>query len=321
MAGPVGIIGSACRFPGKADSPAKLWELLKNPRDVLSEFSQDRLNLKSFYHQNGDHHGSTDVQNKGYLLSEDIRLFDASFFRISPSEAAAMDPQQRILLETVYEALESAGLPLDQLQGSLTSVWVGLMNGDFADIQARDLETLPTQHATGTHRSILSNRISYFLDARGPSMTIDTACSSSLVALHQAVQSLKSGESDMAIVAGANLILDPAMYVAESKLHMLSPDSRSRMWDKDANGYARGEGFAAIVLQRLGDAVRDGNHVECVVRGTAVNSDGRGKGGITVPSAAAQTALIRQAYRDAGLDARLDRVTNPSLCLASLILQ
>ena len=152
-------------------------------------------------------------------------------------------------------------------------------------------------------------------------MTIDTACSSSLVALHQAVQSLKSGESDMAIVAGANLILDPAMYVAESKLHMLSPDSRSRMWDKDANGYARGEGFAAIVLQRLGDAIRDGNHVECVVRGTAVNSDGRGKGGITVPSAAAQTALIRQAYRDAGLDARLDRVTNPSLCLASLILQ
>lgn len=307
MARPVGIIGSACRFPGKTDSPAKLWELLKSPRDVLCEFSQERLNLQSFYHQNGEHHGSTDVQNKGYLLSEDIRLFDASFFRISPPEAAAMDPQQRILLETVYEALESAGLPLDQLQASLTSVWAGLMNGDFADIQARDLETLPTQHATGTHRSILSNRISYFLDVRGPSMTIDTACSSSLVALHQAVQSLRSSESDMAIVAGVNLILDPAMYVAESKLHMLSPDSRSRMWDKGANGYARGEGIAAVVLQRLGDAVRDGNHIECVIRGSAVNSDGRGKGAITVPSAAAQTALITQAYRDAGLDARRDR--------------
>ncbi|GKT51797.1 hybrid PKS-NRPS synthetase lepA [Colletotrichum spaethianum] len=307
MAGPVGIIGSACRFPGKADSPAKLWELLRQPRDVLCTFSKDRLNLQSFYHQNGEHHGSTDVQNKGYLLSEDIRLFDASFFRISPAEAAAMDPQQRILLETVYEALESAGLPLDQLQGSLTSVWAGLMNGDFADVQARDLDTLPAQHATGTHRSILSNRISYFLDARAASMTIDTACSSSLVALHQAVQSLRSGESDMAIVAGVNLILDPTMYVAESKLHMLSPDSRSRMWDKGANGYARGEGFAAIVLQRLGDAVRDGNHIECVIRGTAVNSDGRGKGAITVPSAAAQTALIGQAYRDAGLDARRDR--------------
>lgn len=307
MAEPVGIIGSACRFPGETDSPAKLWELLKNPKDVLSTFPPQRLNMQSFYHKNGEHHGSTDVQNKGYVLTEDVRLFDASFFHISPLEAAATDPQQRILLETVYEALESAGLTLDQVQGSLTSVWAGLMNGDFADIQTRDIETLPTQHATGTHRSILSNRISYFLDARGPSMTIDTACSSSLVALHQAVQSLRSGESDVAIVAGANLILDPAMYVAESKLHMLSPDSRSRMWDKGANGYARGEGFAAVVLRRLGDAVRDGSHVECLIRGSAVNSDGRGKGGITMPSAAAQTALILRAYRDAGLDARRDR--------------
>lgn len=301
------IIGSACRFPGAANSPEKLWELLKQPRDVLSTFPQDRLNLQSFYHPKGEHHGCTNVQNKAYLLSEDIRLFDASFFRISPAEAATMDPQQRLLLETVYEALEAAGLSLKELQGSLTSVWAGLMNGDFADIQGRDIETLSNQHATGTHRSILSNRISYFLDVRGPSMTIDTACSSSLVALHQAVQSLRSGESDYAIVAGANLILDPAMYVAESKLHMLSPDSRSRMWDKDANGYARGEGFAAIVLQRLRDAARDGNSIECVVRGTAVNSDGRGNGAITVPSAAAQTALIRRAYKDAGLDARRDR--------------
>ncbi|TVY41051.1 Hybrid PKS-NRPS synthetase [Lachnellula occidentalis] len=307
MAEPVAIIGSACRFPGGADSPAKLWELLKNPRDALSEFPPDRLNLKNFYHQNGTHHGSTDVQNKGYLLEEDFRLFDASFFHISPPEAASMDPQQRILLETAYEALESAGCPLDQIQGSLTSVWAGLMNGDFDTIQARDLDMLPTQHATGTHRSILSNRISYFLDVRGPSMTIDTACSSSLVALHQAAQSLKSGESDIAIVAGANLILDPTLYVAESKLHMLSPDSRSRMWDKDANGYARGEGFAIVVLQRLEDAVRDRKHIECIVRGSAVNSDGRGKGGITMPYAAAQTAVIKQAYQSAGLDVRLDR--------------
>nr|QPC57090.1 polyketide synthase-nonribosomal peptide synthetase [Tolypocladium sp. 49Y] len=306
MSKPVGIIGSACRFPGGANSPSKLWELLKAPRDVVSEFPPERLNLWSFYHQNGEHHGSTDVQNKSYLLSEDPRVFDASFFRISPSEADGMDPQQRILLETVYEALESAGCPLDQVQGSLTSVYAGLMNGDYADIQARDLETIPTHNGTGTHRSILSNRISYFLDARGASMTIDTACSSSLVALHQAVQSIRLGESDMAIVAGANLLLDPTMYVAESKLHMLSPDSRSRMWDAAANGYARGEGFAAIVLKPLDVAVRDGNQVECVIRGSAVNSDGR-TAGITVPSATAQTALIRQAYRDAGLDPLADR--------------
>ncbi|KAM5429353.1 putative Hybrid PKS-NRPS biosynthetic cluster [Microsporum canis] len=306
MSEPVGIIGSACRFPGGADSPSKLWELLKDPKDVLREFPLDRLNLWSFYHRNGEYHGSTDVQNKSYLLSQDIRLFDAPFFRISPSEADCMDPQQRMLLETVYEALESAGCTLDQIQGSLTSVYVGLMNGDYADIQTRDIETIATHHGTGTHRSIISNRISYFLDLKGASMTIDTACSSSLVALHQAVQSLRLGESDIAIVAGANLILDPTMYVAESKLHMLSPDSRSRMWDSAANGYARGEGFAAVVLKLLDKAIDDGDHVECVVRGSAVNSDGR-TAGITVPSATAQTILIRQAYRDAGLDPLIDR--------------
>ncbi|CAG8978703.1 hypothetical protein HYALB_00004686 [Hymenoscyphus albidus] len=306
MSKSAGIIGSACRFPGGATSPSKLWELLKDPRDVLSEFHADRLNLKTFYHQNGEHHGSTDVQNKSYLLSEDPRLFDASFFHISPSEADGMDPQQRNLLETVYEALESAGCTLDQMRGSLTSVYAGLMNNDYSHIQGRDVETIPTHSGTGTHASILSNRISYFLDIKGASMTIDTACSSSLVALHQAMQSLRSGESDMAIVAGANLLIDPFMYIAESKLHMLSPDSRSRMWDAGANGYARGEGFAAIVLKPLDKAIRDGDRIESVVRGSAVNSDGRTKG-ITVPSSDAQIAVIQQAYKDAGLDPLVDR--------------
>lgn len=306
MVEPIGIIGSACRFPGACGSPSKLWELLSDPKDVLSSFPPGRLNLSNFYHQNGEHHGSTDVQNKSYLLSEDPRLFDASFFNVNPLEADGMDPQQRILLETVYEALETAGYPIDQIQGSLTSVFVGLMTGDFGDIQVRDLETLPTYNATGTARSFLSNRISYFFDLKGPSMTIDTACSSSLVALHQAVQSLRNGDSKMAIVAGANLILDPMMYVAESTLHMLSPDSRSRMWDRSANGYARGEGFAVVVLKPLSQALVDRDHIESVVRETAVNSDGRTKG-ITMPSAAAQTTLIRQAYRNAGLDPVLDR--------------
>ena len=306
MSEPIAIVGSACRFPGACDSPSKLWELLSHPKDVLSSFPTERLNLSSFYHQNGEHHGSTDVQNKSYLLSEDPRLFDASFFNINPLEADGLDPQQRILLETVYEALESAGYPINQIQGSLTSVFVGLMTGDFGDIQVRDLETLPTYNATGTARSFLSNRISYFFDLKGPSMTIDTACSSSLVALHQAVQSLRNGDSKMAIVAGANLILDPMMYVAESTLHMLSPDSRSRMWDKSANGYARGEGFAVVVLKPLSQAMKDKDHVECVVRETAVNSDGRTKG-ITMPSPAAQTRLIQQAYQNAGLDPVLDR--------------
>jgi aspyridone synthetase (hybrid polyketide synthase/nonribosomal peptide synthetase) len=306
MKEPIAIVGSACRFPGGASSPSKLWDLLKDPKDVLSEFDKERLNLSQFYNANGEHHGSTNVPNKSYCLTEDHRLFDASFFKVNPLEVDGMDPQQRFLLETVYEALESAGCTLEQIQGTLTSVFVGVMTGDFSDIQVRDTEVLPTYSATGTSRSILSNRISYFFDLKGPSVTLDTACSSSLVALHQAVQDLRSGDSKYAIVAGSNLLLDPTMYIAESKLHMLSPTSRSRMWDKDADGYARGEGFAALFLKPLSQALRDGDHIECLVRETGVNSDGRTKG-ITVPSSIAQKNLIQQTYRNAGLDPLVDR--------------
>ncbi|KAK4508228.1 hypothetical protein PRZ48_001966 [Zasmidium cellare] len=306
MSKPIAIIGSACRFPGGANSPNKLWELLRDPKDVLTEFPPDRLNLWSFYNQNGEHHGTTDVENQSYLLSEDIRHFDAAFFRIRPSEADVIDPQQRLLLETVYEALESAGLPLEQVQGSMTTVFAGLMNHDYADVQARDIDTIAPSSGIGTHQAILSNRISFFLDTKGVSMTIDTACSSSLVALHQAVQSLRLGESDMAIVVGANLLMDPLSYVAESSLHMLSPDSRCRMWDASANGYARGEGTAAIILKTVDKAIDDGDHIESIIRGSAVNQDGR-TAGIAAPSAAAQTALIQRAYQDAGLDPVQDR--------------
>ena len=306
MAEPIAIVGSACRFPGAATSPSKLWGLLKAPRDVIRDFPAERLNLSSFYSPNGEHHGCTDVQNRAYLLQEDCRLFDASFFRINPKEAHGMDPQQRILLETVYESLEAAGWPLDAIDGSLTSVHVGVMSLDFNDIQMRDPETLPTYTATGVARSILSNRISYFFNLKGPSITIDTACSSSLVALHQAVQGLRNGEATQAIVAGTTLLLDPAMYIAESNLHMLSPDSRSRMWDKDANGYARGEGIAAVLLKPLSKAIQDNDHVECIIRQTGVNSDGR-TNGITMPSWSAQTELIRKTYENAGLDLFNDR--------------
>ncbi|KAF4539201.1 Beta-ketoacyl synthase [Lasiodiplodia theobromae] len=305
---PIAIIGSGCRFPGGSSSPSKLWNLLRNPRDVLREFPEDRLRLPNFYNKNGEHHGSTDVKNKGYLLAEDDahRVFDAPFFNINPLEAEGMDPAQRILLEVVYEALESAGYTIEEMQGTLTSVYVGLMTADWWDLQMRDTETIATYAATGTARSIISNRISYYFDLKGASMTIDTACSSSLVALHQAVQSLRNGESTTAIVAGANMLLDPAMYIAESNLHMLSPESRSRMWDKSADGYARGEGCAAVFLKPLSKAIADGDHIECVVRETGVNSDGRTKG-ITMPSATAQAALIKATYRNAGLDPLVDR--------------
>ncbi|KAI8952322.1 hypothetical protein F4801DRAFT_599995 [Xylaria longipes] len=302
MAGsePIAIIGTGCRFPGECNNPSKLWELLRQPKDLLKEIPNNRFSPDSFYHPQNHHHGTSNVRHS-YFLEEDLRLFDAQFFAIKPTEANSIDPQQRLLLETVYEGLESAGLSVKQLQGSDTAVYVGVMSADFTDLISRDTETFPTYFATGTARSILSNRLSYFFDWHGPSMTIDTACSSSLIAMHQAVKTLRSGESSVAVVAGSNLILGPEQYIAESKLQMLSPTGRSRMWDADADGYARGEGVAAIVLKRLSQAIADGDHIDCVVRETGVNQDGKTPG-ITMPSAVAQAALIRSTYARAGLD-------------------
>ncbi|KAI4271270.1 MAG: hypothetical protein LQ337_006129 [Flavoplaca oasis] len=177
-------------------------------------------------------------------------------FNIEPIEAHSIDPQQRILLETVYESLELAGIPMESLVGSQKSVYVGLMCGDYSEHLQRDFDCMPTYMPTGTARSIISNRISYFFDWHGPSMTIDTACSSSLVAVHQAVQFLRSGDSAVAIAAGANLILEPELYIGESKLKILPLGSRSRMWDIEADGYARGEGVAPIVMKRLSTAIK-----------------------------------------------------------------
>ncbi|KAI2734306.1 hypothetical protein DTO013E5_10055 [Penicillium roqueforti] len=297
---PIAIVGSACRFPGDATTPSKLWDLLRSPRDVLSEIPESRFSTKAFYHPDGLHHGTTNVRHS-YLLSDDHRLFDAQFFGTKPVEANSIDPQQRLLLETVYEGLETSGIPMEKLQGSNTGVYVGLMTNDYADMLGRDVQNFPTYFASGTARSILSNRVSYFFDWRGPSMTIDTACSSSLIALHQAVQSLRSGETDVAVAAGTNLLLGPEQYIAESKLKMLSPTGRSRMWDKDADGYARGDGIAAIILKPLSAALANGDHIECIVRETGANQDGRTKG-ITMPNPMAQADLIRTTYARAGLD-------------------
>ncbi|KAF2098822.1 polyketide synthase [Rhizodiscina lignyota] len=299
---PIAIVGSSCRFPGGASSPSKLWELLKNPRDVLVEIPPSRFNAKGFYHENGEYHGSTNVLHS-YLLTEDHRVFDNNFFKIHPKEAESMDPQQRMLLETVYEGMDAAGYSIQELQGTQTAVFVGQMTQDYSDLLLRDVDSVPQYAATGLSRAILSNRVSYFFDWKGPSTTIDTACSSSLVALHHAVQTLRSGESNLAVAAGVNLILGPDPYILESKLHMLSPTGRSRMWDADADGYARGEGFAAVFLKTLTQAIADGDHIECIVRETGVNQDGR-TSGITVPSAMSQTALIRSTYARAGLDCR-----------------
>ncbi|KAF2797429.1 AMP-binding enzyme [Melanomma pulvis-pyrius CBS 109.77] len=303
----IAIIGSACRFPGNTDTPSKLWDLLQNPRDLCIPLPAARFNAAGFYHKNATHHGHSNVQDmKSYFLSEDPieRYFDASFFGINPAEANVLDPQIRLLLETTYEALEAGGQKMESLQGSDTGCYVGLMIGEYEQFMMRDPESAGMYHVMGTARSLMSNRLSYFFDWHGPSMTIDTACSSSLVAVHQAVQLLRSGQSRVAIAAGSNLILDPMTHVSESNLQMLSPDGRGRMWDAGANGYARGEGVGAIVMKKLSDAMADGDHIECIIRETGINQDGKTRG-ITLPSASAQAALIRDTYRRAGLDPKL----------------
>ena len=208
MQEPIAVVGTGCRFPGESSSPSKLWDLLKNPRDLLTKFPESSFDPKDFYHPDAAHHGTTNVQ-ESYFFSEDVTRFDAQFFGLQPAESEAIDPQQRLLMETVYDSLCSAGIPVDELRGSSTAVYVGLMCDDWSGILFRDWDAIPTYAATGTARSIMSNRISYFFDWHGPSMTIDTACSSSLVAVHQAVQTLRSGDSRVAIAAGANLILSP----------------------------------------------------------------------------------------------------------------
>ncbi|KAI1467236.1 uncharacterized protein F4812DRAFT_465308 [Daldinia caldariorum] len=301
----IAIIGSGCRFPGNATSPSKLWDLLREPRLVASQVPA----LKGFYHENGQYHGHANVK-EAYLLTEDgeqqqdqdhHRRFDAAFFGINPAEANVLDPQIRLLLETVYEALEAGGQTVSGLRGSDTAVYAGQMVNDYELVMYRDHENLGKYHATGTSRTMLSNRVSYFFDWRGPSVTLDTACSSSLVALHLAVQQLRLGLSRVAVVAGSNLIFDAGTFIAETNLQMLSPEGRSRMWDAGANGYARGEGVAAVVLKTRRAAEADGDHIECIIRETAVGQDGKTPGQ-TMPSASAQAQLIRDCYQRAGLD-------------------
>ncbi|EED14463.1 polyketide synthase, putative [Talaromyces stipitatus ATCC 10500] len=297
---PIAIIGAGCRFPGDVDSPSKLWELLKQPRDLLSEIPRERYNVEAFYHPDGKHHNATNVRHS-YFLSENPHAWDANFFSIKPQEAECMDPQHRLTLEVVYEALCNAGLRMEDLQGSSTAAYVGLMSSDYTDIMQHDLKMTPQHFGVGVANSLASNRISYFFDWHGPSVTLDTACSGSLVAVHHAARALRNGDCSVAVAAGSNLLLGPKLYIAESKLSMLSPSGRSRMWDAAADGYGRGEGIGAVILKTLDQAMKDGDKIDCIIRETGVNQDGRTLG-ITMPSNLAQEALIRETYRRAGLD-------------------
>lgn len=213
---PIAIVGSGCRFPGAAKSTAALWQLLESPRDILTEIPKERFDVRGWYHRDGDHHGTSNVLHS-YTLEENLTKFDANFFGISAGEAESIDPQQRLLLETVYEALEAGGHTIQSLRGSDTAVYVGVMGGDHETSLLKDANSLPTYFATGTSRAILSNRISYFFDWCGPSMTIDTACSSSMIAVHNAVQALRSNDSRVAIACGSTLLLGPGKLITHTE--------------------------------------------------------------------------------------------------------
>ncbi|KAI3400337.1 hypothetical protein diail_3354 [Diaporthe ilicicola] len=297
---PIAIIGIGGRFPGDATDPEKLWDMVSRGRHAMTEVPKDRFNIDAFYHPYAERQGTMNVRG-GHFLKDDVSAFDAPFFAITPKEAHAMDPQQRMALEVAYESLENAGIRMEDVAGTSMGCYMASFTRDYASLRAHDSEDLPLYEATGNGSTLISNRVSWYFDFRGPSLSLDTACSSSLVALHLACQSLRTRETETALVGGTNLILMPEMQLGMTALHFLSPDNHSQTFDHKANGYARGEGAAVVVLKPLHAAMRDGNVIRGVIRGTGVNQDGHTPG-ITLPSAQAQEDLIRSTYRSAGLD-------------------
>ncbi|KAG8157511.1 hypothetical protein KVR01_012553 [Diaporthe batatas] len=296
---PIAIVGLSCKFAGDASSPEDLWKMLAEGKSAWSDLSA-RFNSTGAYHPNHEKLSTNHVRG-AHFLKEDLALFDAAFFDFSRELTAALDPQFRLQLESVYEALENAGLPLDKVAGSNTSVFAGTFVHDYRDSLVRDEDNLPRFFLAGVGSAMASNRISHFFDFRGASMTIDTGCSTALVALHQAVQNLRSGESDMSIVGGSNVIFNPDNFKAMGSLGFLSPDGKCFAFDSRANGYGRGEGVATLVIKRLQDAISAGDPIRAVIRETALNQDGKTET-ITSPSQAAQEALMRDCYARAGLD-------------------
>ncbi|KAI0544367.1 polyketide synthase [Xylaria curta] len=302
---PIAVIGLDARLPGDGDTPENFYNFLLAGRKARTEVPQDRYKVDSFWHPDPNRRGTTRVRH-GHFLRGSIAAFDAPFFSITPKEASSMDPQQRGMLECVYRALENAGIPLETAAGSQTGVYVGCFSSDYRSIMEKDLDQDLKYAATGNVVSMLSNRVSWFYDFRGPSLTIDTACSSSLVAMHQACNSLKLGETTMAIVGGCNLILSNEFSMTLDKGGVLGPDGICRSFDERGNGYGRGEGFGVVVLKRVSDCIRDGDTIRAVVRNTGSNQDGRSPG-ITQPTKTAQVDLIRRVYSQAGLDMSLTR--------------
>ncbi len=295
---PIAVIGLGCRLPGGISGPEEYWQFLCEGRNAVTEVPAERW--APF--DDGTPEVAAALSNTtrygGYM--DNVDAFDADFFDISSREATKMDPQQRMLLEVAWEALEHAGIPPSSLRRSPTGVFAGACYTDYGYVAGIDLTGVDAWTNSGGALSIIANRLSYFLDLRGPSVTVDTACSSSIVALHLACQSLRVGDSDVALAAGVNLMLAPSVVRAFDQTGALSATGACHAFDADADGFIRGEGCGVVVLKRLNDAVRDGDRVLAVVRGSAVNQDGRSNG-LLAPNPAAQMAVLRSAYANAGV--------------------
>src|SRR5829696_68584 len=297
---PVAVIGMACRLPGGIDSPQQLWEALLRGDDLVTEVPADRWDADEWYDPEPGVPGRS-VSRWGSFL-DDVAGFDSDFFGMAEREATSIDPQHRLLLETSWEAVEHAGLDPATLKGVRAGVFVGLTHGDY-ELMAAETGSIEGPYGfTGTTFSMASGRIAYAMGLHGPAVTVDTACSSSLVALHMACRSLHEGESDLAIAGGASVILDPRKFASGSAQGMLSPTGRCHAFDVAADGFTTAEGTAVVLLKRLPDALRDGDRILAVVRGTATNQDGRTVN-IATPSFDAQVAVYRAALAAAQVDA------------------
>ncbi|KAI0403612.1 polyketide synthase [Xylaria palmicola] len=298
---PIAVVGMGCRLPGDVKSPSDFWKMMMTKKSGQTpSVPPSRFNIQAHFHENNDRPGSFGVLG-GYFINETLQEFDPSFFGITPVEAMWMDPQQRKLLEVVYEAFESAGLTLQQLSGSDTACFMATFTADFQQMSFKEPSFRHSLAATGVDPGLLSNRVSHVFNLRGPSIVVNTACSSSVYAIHNACNALRNKECSAAVVGGSNL-----MHMNTAKLGVLSPTSTCHTFNSYANGYGRAEGVGAVVLKRLGDAIRDGDPIRGVIRSSATNSNGKAPGvGITYPGFDGQRMVMRKAYQRSGLDPRL----------------